>query len=59
MSKLQKKPAKPANSFVETARELGLDTPEAEAEFERMFGKIAPAKKPGEISKPIETTNKK
>lgn len=57
MNKQAKKPTQ--NRFVEDARELGLDTPEAEAEFERMFGKIAPAKKPGEISKPIETTNKK
>lgn len=59
MNKLQKKPAKPANRFVEDASELGLDTPEAKAEFERMFGNIAPAKKPGEISKLIETVDKK
>lgn len=57
MNKQAKKPTQ--NRFVEDARELGLDTPEAEAEFERLFGKIAPAKKPGDITKPIETTKKK
>lgn len=41
---LQKR-AKPVNKFIETARELGLDTKEAEEAFERAFGKIAPPKK--------------
>lgn len=41
------KPSQPkqANRFVETARELGLDTDEANEAFERAFGKIAPPKK--------------
>lgn len=34
-----------SSAFVETARELGLDTDEANAAFERAFGKIAPPKK--------------
>ena len=36
------------NTFVETAKELGLDSEEAEREFERAFGKIAPPKKRGD-----------
>ncbi|MCO5146025.1 MAG: hypothetical protein M9895_07575 [Aquamicrobium sp.] len=42
--------AKPQNRFVEDAREMGLDTPEADAEFERVFGKIAPPKKKGDVA---------
>lgn len=45
------------NSFVETARELGLDTAEAEANFERAFGKIAPPKKKSD--RPAEPLKKK
>lgn len=48
---MTKKSAKKSRSdqqphgFVEAARELGLDTDEAEAAFERAFGKIAPPKR--------------
>ena len=38
------------NSFVEDARKMGLDTDEANAEFERAFGKIAPPKKKGDMA---------
>ena len=38
------------NRFVEDAREMGLDTDEANAEFERAFGKIVPPKKKGDAA---------
>lgn len=41
---------KQPNRFVEDAREMGLDTDEANAEFERAFGKIAPPKKRGDAA---------
>lgn len=43
---------KPRNSFVETARELGLDNEESAVAFERAFGKIAPPKRPGDVAPP-------
>lgn len=46
------------SGFVETARELGLDTDEANEAFERAFGKIAPPKKKGDKVPPKEVTEK-
>lgn len=43
------RPKAQPNRFVEDAREMGLDTDEANAEFERAFGKIAPPKKKGDV----------
>lgn len=50
-----------SSGFVETARELGLDTEEAKEAFERAFGTIAPPKKKSDRTgkKPDETLNKK
>lgn len=55
----RQKRAKPVNKFIETARELGLDTKEAEEAFERAFGKIAPPKKKGDIAPPPEKKQKR
>lgn len=43
-AKEERKPQK--ERFIEAARELGLDTPEAEQNFEATFRKIAPPLKP-------------
>ncbi|PSM17793.1 hypothetical protein [Nitratireductor sp. StC3] len=43
-----KKQQRQAERFREAARELGLDTDEANAAFERVFGTIAPPKKKGD-----------
>jgi hypothetical protein len=54
-----RKRAKPVNRFIETARELGLDTKEAEEAFESAFGKIAPPKKKDDITPPREKKQKR
>lgn len=43
-----KKQKQQAERFWEAARELGLDTDEANAAFERAFGTIAPPKRKGD-----------